>query len=68
MIFQDPMTCLNPALRSPPSSSSLWKSTKELGKQALHRAIEALEEVRIPEADKGFFLSLHFREACASGS
>lgn len=53
MIFQDPMTCLNPALRI----SSQLTEPLELhegikGKAALHRAIEALEEVGIPQAEK----------------
>ncbi|MGB0144472.1 MAG: ABC transporter ATP-binding protein [Akkermansiaceae bacterium] len=53
MIFQDPMTCLNPALRiSTQLVEPLEIHEGIKGKQALHRAIEALEEVGIPEADK----------------
>ena len=53
MIFQDPMTCLNPALRiSTQLVEPLEIHEGIKGKQALHRAIEALEEVGIPEAEK----------------
>lgn len=53
MIFQDPMTCLNPALRISTQLVEPLEIHEGInGKQALHRAIEALEEVGIPEADK----------------
>ena len=53
MIFQDPMTCLNPALRISTQLVEPLEIHKGIkGKQALHRAIEALEEVGIPEAEK----------------
>ena len=53
MIFQDPMTCLNPALRiSAQLVEPLEIHEGIKGKQALHRAIEALEEVGIPQAEK----------------
>lgn len=53
MIFQDPMTCLNPALRiSTQLVEPLEIHEGIKGKQALHRAIEALEEVGIPQAEK----------------
>lgn len=53
MIFQDPMTCLNPALRiSTQLTEPLELHEGMKGKPALHRAIEALEEVGIPEAEK----------------
>lgn len=53
MIFQDPMTCLNPALRiSTQLVEPLEIHEGIKGKEALHRAIAALEEVGIPEAEK----------------
>jgi oligopeptide transport system ATP-binding protein len=53
MIFQDPMTCLNPALRiSTQLVEPLEIHEGIKGKAALHRAIEALEEVGIPQAEK----------------
>lgn len=53
MIFQDPMTCLNPALRiSTQLIEPLEIHEGIKGKQALHRAIAALEEVGIPQAEK----------------
>ena len=46
MIFQDPMTCLNPALRiSTQLVEPLEIHEGIKGKEALHRAIAALEEV-----------------------
>lgn len=53
MIFQDPMTCLNPALRiSTQLVEPLEIHEGMKGKAALHRAIEALEEVGIPRAEE----------------
>ena len=51
MIFQDPMTSLNPYLKiSKQLTEPLEIHEKVTGKPALHRAIEALEEVGIPDA------------------
>lgn len=51
MIFQDPMTSLNPYLRISTQMIEPLIIHEGLGKkQALHQAIEALEEVGIPEA------------------
>ena len=53
MIFQDPMTCLNPSLRISTQLTEPLELHEGLkGKAALHRAIEALEEVGIPEPEK----------------
>ncbi len=53
MIFQDPMTSLNPSMRiSAQLTEPLELHEGIKGPQALHRAIEALEEVGIPEAEK----------------
>ncbi len=53
MIFQDPMTSLNPYLRISTQLTEPLELHEGLkGKPALHRAIEALEEVGIPEASK----------------
>jgi len=53
MIFQDPMTSLNPYLKiSTQLMEPLELHERIKGKQALHRAIEALEEVGIPDAGK----------------
>jgi oligopeptide/dipeptide ABC transporter ATP-binding protein len=51
MIFQDPMTSLNPFLRISTQMLEGLKLHSDLeGKAALHKAIEALEEVGISEA------------------
>lgn len=51
MIFQDPMTSLNPYLKiSKQLTEPLEIHEGITGKPALHRAIEALEEVGIPDA------------------
>jgi len=53
MIFQDPMTSLNPYLKiSDQLTEPLEIHENMKGKPALHRAIESLEEVGIPEASK----------------
>jgi oligopeptide transport system ATP-binding protein len=53
MIFQDPMTSLNPYLKISTQLTEpleIHEGTK--GKKALHRAIDALAEVGIPEPEK----------------
>ncbi|MDB4354229.1 ABC transporter ATP-binding protein [Akkermansiaceae bacterium] len=53
MIFQDPMTSLNPYLKiSQQLTEPLELHEGIRGKEALNRAITALEEVGIPEAHK----------------
>ena len=53
MIFQDPMTSLNPYLKiSKQLTESLEIHENASGSDALKRAITALEEVGIPEASK----------------
>ncbi|MFT4177017.1 MAG: ABC transporter ATP-binding protein [Luteolibacter sp.] len=53
MIFQDPMTSLNPFLKiSTQLMEPLELHEKMKGRTALHRAIEALEEVGIPDASQ----------------
>lgn len=53
MIFQDPMTSLNPFLRvSTQVMEPLEIHEGIKGKKALHRAIDALTEVGIPDAEK----------------
>ncbi len=53
MIFQDPMTSLNPYLRiSTQLIEPLLIHERMEKKTALHRAIEALEEVGIPDASE----------------
>lgn len=53
MIFQDPMTSLNPYLRiSKQITEPLEIHEGIKGKAALHRAIESLELVGIPDAEK----------------
>jgi len=53
MIFQDPMTSLNPFLKiSTQLTEPLEIHEKIKGKAALHKAIDALAEVGIPEPEK----------------
>lgn len=53
MIFQDPMTSLNPYLKiSTQLMEPLELHEGMKGKAALHRAIEALDEVGIPDPEK----------------
>ena len=53
MIFQDPMTSLNPYMRiSDQLTEPLELHENMRGKPALHRAIDALAEVGIPEPEK----------------
>ncbi|MEC9055125.1 MAG: ABC transporter ATP-binding protein, partial [Verrucomicrobiota bacterium] len=53
MIFQDPMTSLNPYLRISRQLTEPLEIHEGLnGEEALKRAIESLEEVGIPEASK----------------
>ncbi len=53
MIFQDPMTSLNPYLKVSTQMIEPLEIHENLStKRALHRAIESLEQVGIPEAQK----------------
>ncbi|MHC4939152.1 MAG: ABC transporter ATP-binding protein [Planctomycetota bacterium] len=53
MIFQDPMTCLNPFLKiSRQLIEAIELHTELKGKAARHRAIESLQRVGIPGADE----------------
>jgi len=53
MIFQDPMTSLNPFLKISTQLTEPLVIHERVGpKPALHRAIEALEEVGIPDAGR----------------
>lgn len=53
MIFQDPMTCLNPYLKISTQLMEPLEIHQNLkGKAALHKAIDALAEVGIPEPEK----------------
>ncbi len=51
MIFQDPMTSLNPHLRVSTQMTEVLRHHKGMGKkQALEKSIDMLEAVRIPDA------------------
>jgi oligopeptide transport system ATP-binding protein len=53
MIFQDPMTTLNPHLRIATQMTEVLKRHRGLkGRAATHAAIEMLEAVRIPDASR----------------
>lgn len=53
MIFQDPMTCLNPFLRVSDQMAEVLTHHQGLSKaDAIKRAVDMLDAVRIPEAKK----------------
>ena len=53
MIFQDPMTCLNPFLKISTQLTEPLEIHKGIkGKEALHKAIDALAEVGIPNPEQ----------------
>lgn len=53
MIFQDPMTCLNPFLKISTQLTEPLEVHKNIkGKEALAKAIDALAEVGIPDPEK----------------
>ncbi len=53
MIFQDPMTCLNPFLRVSDQMAEVLTHHKGISKrEAVKQAVEMLDAVRIPEAKK----------------
>ncbi|MDA5093421.1 oligopeptide ABC transporter ATP-binding protein OppD [Aliiroseovarius sp. KMU-50] len=53
MIFQDPMTCLNPFLRVSDQMAEVLTHHHGLSKsEAIRRSVELLDAVRIPEAKK----------------
>jgi oligopeptide/dipeptide ABC transporter ATP-binding protein len=53
MVFQDPMTCLNPTLTIGLQITETIRRHLDLDRKAAHkRAVELLEEVRIPNAAK----------------
>ena len=71
MIFQDPMTSLNPYLRiSDQLTEPLILHEGLKGKPALHRAIDALAEVGIPDPEKRILspTPMNFPAVCASAS
>ncbi|WP_424942232.1 oligopeptide/dipeptide ABC transporter ATP-binding protein [Aliiroseovarius crassostreae] len=60
MIFQDPMTCLNPFLRVSDQMAEVLTHHHGLSKSdAIKRAVEMLDAVRIPEAKKRITMYPH---------
>ena len=60
MIFQDPMTSINPYLRISTQLIEALQTHRDIDKKAaLHKAIEALEEVGIPGASSRVFSYPH---------
>ncbi len=60
MIFQDPMTCLNPFLRVSDQMAEVLTHHKGISKRAaVKQAVEMLDAVRIPEAKKRITMYPH---------
>ncbi len=60
MIFQDPMTSLNPVVKVGRQLTEHMRFHMDIGKaEARERAVELLESVRIPEADERFDVYPH---------
>ncbi|KPN64193.1 oligopeptide transport system ATP-binding protein [Aliiroseovarius crassostreae] len=60
MIFQDPMTCLNPFLRVSDQMAEVLTHHKGISKrEAVKQAVDMLDAVRIPEAKKRITMYPH---------
>ena len=60
MIFQDPMTCLNPFLRVSDQMAEVLTHHKGISKsEAVRQSVELLDAVRIPEAKKRITMYPH---------